>query len=74
MSISLEFLGDQLIGKDGEKPLLIFDTEMQEIMYKFESFTNPTLCHNVCKFKRMGRSGAIDGVCELRGTTRWPFV
>jgi hypothetical protein len=37
MSASLEFLGDQLIGKDGEKPLLISDIEMQEVMYKFES-------------------------------------
>jgi hypothetical protein len=65
---------DQLIRKDGEKPLLISDIEMQEVMYKFESFTSPTLRQNVCKFKRMGRNGVIDGVCELRGTTRWPFV
>jgi hypothetical protein len=74
MSASLGFLGDQLIGKYGKKPLLISDTEMQEVMYKFESITSPTLRQNVCKFKRMGRSGVIDGVYKLRGTTRWPFV
>lgn len=43
MSTNIEFLRDQLIGKDGEKLLLILDTEIQEVMYKFKSFTNPTL-------------------------------
>ena len=63
MSASIDFLGDQFIGNDGEKPLLIFDSEIQEVMYKSESFTSPTLCYNVCKFKQMGRSGVIDGAC-----------
>lgn len=65
MLISLKFLRDQLIGRDGEKPLLIFDTEMQEVMYKFESFTNPIIHHHVCKFKKINRNGIIDEVCEL---------
>ena len=44
------------------------------MMYKFESFTSPTRHHSVCKFKQMSTSGSIDTVCELRGTTHWPFV
>ena len=56
-----------------KETLFIFVTKMQEIMYKFESSTNPTLRHNVCKFKQIGMSG-IGAVCKLWGTTRWPFV
>ena len=45
MSAGIEFLGDQLIGKNGENSLLITDIEMQEVMYKFESL--PVLCYAI---------------------------
>lgn len=74
MSASLEFLGDLLLGEEGEPSVQMTDTEMQDVMHKFESYTSPTIRHNISQFKRMGKLGVIDGVCELRGTTRWPFV
>lgn len=64
MSTSLEFLEDQHIGKDGDKPLLISDIKMQETMWKFDRFTGPILHQNVWKFKRMDKNNIIDTVFE----------
>ena len=65
MLASLDLLGDQLISKDREKLLLICNTKMQKLMYKFGCFTYPTLRQNICKYKQMDMSGVIDGVCKL---------
>lgn len=43
MSTKLEFWEDELIDKDGEEPLLISSTEMQEVVYTFKSLTSHTL-------------------------------
>lgn len=48
MSASLDFLGDQLNRKYGEKPLLISNIDIHKVVYKLKSFASLTTHHNVC--------------------------
>ena len=47
---------------------------MKTIMEKYANLASPNIKNAISNFKHVERTNPMDGICQMRGCTTWPFV
>ena len=73
MAASKEFLAKHLLRPKHCDATMTVD-DMKTVMEKYANLASPNIKNAISNFKHVGRNNSMDGICQMKGCTTWPFV
>ena len=73
MATSKELLAKHLLRPEQCDTTMTVE-DMKIVMEKYANLASSNIKNAILNFKHIGRTNPIDGICQMRGCTTWPFV